>query len=130
MSDAKAVTEAAVYEMLSAEVEGAPVYQDVPQDEPYPLVIVGDMKSSPLGAKGDPDRRIDLVIIAMVAAEERAPLLALQQQIERILDGKRVEVDGWTLSITFQDDDAVLAANEDGAAYVGTSAFEILALTD
>ena len=93
-----------------------------------PIVVVGDMKSTPIGGKGDRDRRISLLIQAEVSAEERAPLLALQKQIEDALDGLTIAQDGWTLAFTFEDDDAQLG--EDGGTYIGTSAFAVLALQD
>jgi hypothetical protein len=127
MSDAKAIVETVIFEELDAGIEGATVYQDVPENAPLDVVILGDMKSSPLGAKDDLDRRISIIIVSMVGAEERAPLLALQRQIEGLLDGKTFERNGWTLSVTFEDDDAVLGG--DGATYIGTSAFEVLALS-
>lgn len=125
MSDAKSAVEQTAFEALDAAIEGATVYQDVPQDAPLDVVIIGDMKSYPIGAKNDPDRRVDLIIVSMVEAEERAPLLALQRQIEAILDGKTFAIEGWSVSFTFADDDAVLGG--DGATYVGTSAFTAFA---
>ena len=127
MSNAKAVVEAAVYAALDAAIEGATVYQDVPQDAPLPVVILGDMKSYPLGGKDDPDRSVNIIIVSMVEAEERAPLLELQRQIEAALDGKKFTEGGFELSATFDDDDAQLGG--DGATYIGTSSFTVIALT-
>jgi hypothetical protein len=67
-------------------------------------------------------------VVSIVGAEERAPLLALQDQVEQLLGGKTFTRPGWSLSVTFVDDDAQLA--EDGVSYVGTSAFRVLALAD
>lgn len=128
MSDAKAVVELAVYEALAAGISGATVYQDVPDNAPLPVVIVGDMKSYPLGAKNDPDRRVSVIIVSMVEAEERAPLLALQRQIEALLDGQSFTPAGWKVTATFEDDDATLGG--DGATYIGTSAFNVFAFKD
>lgn len=127
MSNAKAVVEQVIYDALAGGVEGAAVYQDVPDDAPLPLVIIGDMKSYPLGAKDDPDRRVSVIVVSMVAAEERAPLLALQKQIEALLDGKTFSLDGWIVQVSFEDDDAILG--QDGATYVGTTAVSAIALT-
>lgn len=128
MTDAKSITELVAFQQLDAAVTGATVYQDAPEGTMLPIVVVGDMKSTPIGGKGDRDRRISLLIQAEVSAEERAPLLALQTQIEEALDGLTIEQDGWTLAFTFEDDDAQLG--EDGATYIGTSAFAVLALKD
>lgn len=128
MSDAKSAVEKIAFDALDEGIVGATVYQDVPEDAPLPVIIIGDMKSYPLDAKDDPDRRVSIVIAAMVSAEERSPLLALQRQIEALLDGKTFAIEGWTIQFTFQDDDAVLGG--DGATYVGTSAFSALAFSD
>jgi hypothetical protein len=127
MSKAKSVVEAAIFDALSKTVKDASVYQDAPPDAAYPVVIVGDMKSFRLPTKGaSDDRRVTISIIALVEAEERAPLLKLQEQIEEALDGQSLEFDGWTLGIEFDDDDAVLG--EDGVTYSGISSFSVLAL--
>ncbi|ODU71356.1 MAG: hypothetical protein ABT11_04100 [Novosphingobium sp. SCN 66-18] len=128
MTDAKSITELVAFQQLDGAVTGATVYQDAPEGAMLPIVVVGDMKSTPIGGKGDRDRRISLLIQAEVSAEERAPLLALQKQIEDALDGLTIAQDGWTLAFTFEDDDAQLG--EDGGTYIGTSAFAVLALQD
>ena len=127
MSNAKAVVEQVIYDALADGIEGATVYQDVPEDAPLPLVIVGDMKSYPLGAKDDPDRCGSVIVVSVVAAEEPAPLLALQKQIEDLLDGKTFSPEGWIVQVSFEDDDAILG--QDGATYVGTTAVTAIALT-
>lgn len=127
MSKAKAVVEAVAFEALHQAIEGAAVYQDAPENAPTPLVIIGDMKSARLPVKGaDADRRVTITIVSLVEAEERAPLLTLQEQIEDALDGQSFEQDGWTLAFEFEDDDAVLS--EDGSTYSGVTSFSVLAL--
>jgi hypothetical protein len=128
MTDAKGAVELALYEALAGGIVGGTVYQDVPEDAPMPLVIVGDLAAVSLGGKGDQDRRVTATIVTLVGAEERAPLLELQGQVMQLLDGQRFTPAGWTLEVNFQDDDAGLS--EDGASYVGTSRFEVLALSD
>ncbi len=128
MSKAKAAVEAATFEALAAAIQGATVYQDAPADAGGDLVILGDMKSFRLQTKtSDDDRRVSISIVTLVTAEERAPLLALQDQIETALDGLEITTaDGWTLAFAFEDDDAVL--DEDGQTYTGVSAFTAIAL--
>ncbi|MEH3107149.1 MAG: hypothetical protein PGN09_07665 [Sphingomonas fennica] len=128
MGSALTVVEAVLFETLEAGITDAPVLQDVPEDQPLPVVIVGDLLSVPFGGKDDPDRRITATIITLCMAEERAPLLALQEQIETLLDEQRFERDGWTLAMSVDSAEAVLG--EDGITYVGTSTFTILALRD
>ena len=92
------------------------------------IVMIGEMRSQPLGAKDDPDRRITVTIVALTSAEERAPALALMEQIETALDQSRFAAGGWKFGGTFIDDEAALA--EDGTSYVGSVVFEFLALKD
>ncbi|MDO7843452.1 tail completion protein gp17 [Sphingomonas immobilis] len=127
MSKAKSIVEAVTFDALEAVITGATVYQDAPENAPGNLVILGDMKSVRLATKGtDADRRVSISIVSIVEAEERAPLLALQEQIDDALDGLSFERDGWTLAFEFEDDDAVLA--EDGSTYNGISSYSVLAL--
>ena len=129
MSSAKAVVEAWAYSVLAEAISGATVYQDVPNDAPLPLVVIGDLSSRRLPGKDRSDDRIvTLNVLTLVEAEERAPVLALQEQIDTAIDGANVELDGWTLAGEFAEDEAVL--QEDGASYVGVSTFTILALAE
>jgi len=127
MSKAKAIVEAVAFRELAAAIAGASVYQDAPSNAEGDLVIIGDLKSvRPALKDAGADRRVEISIVSLAIAEERAPLLALQDQIETILDEQTFELEGWTLAFTFQDDDAVL--NEDGASYSGISSFAVLAI--
>jgi len=128
MSRAKAVVEQAAFEALSAAVTSASVFQDAPADAAGWLVILGELKSFGRGGKGTSgDRRVQISIVTIGEAEERAPLLAIQEQIETALDGlSLVTSDGWTLAFGFEEDDAVL--DEDGSTYTGVSLFSVIAL--
>jgi hypothetical protein len=128
MSSAKSVVELACFKVLSEAVTGATVYQDAPHDAPLPVVILGDMKSFRLDTKGaTADRRVQISIVSLVEAEERAPLLGIMEQIDAALDGQTVTTDdGWTLGFTFDEDDAVLS--EDGTTYTGVTSFSVTAL--
>lgn len=127
MSKAKSIVEAVAFEALAAAISGATVYQDAPANAAGDLVIIGDLKSASLGGKGaDADRRIEISIISLVVAEERAPLLSLQDQIETALDGETFQHDGWTVAFAFKDDDAVL--DEGGGGYSGITAFDAIAI--
>jgi hypothetical protein len=129
MSSAKAAVEAAVYDALAQTISGATVYQDAPDNAPLPIVVIGDMRSARLpGKAASPDRSVTVSIVTLIEAQERAPLLALMDQIETALDDGSFALDGWTLAGTFDDDEAVLA--EDGSTYSGLSTFTFLALAD
>lgn len=127
MSKAKAIVEAAVFEALAAHVTRGTVWQDAPFNAPGNLVILGDLKSARLSGKdASADRRVTVTIATIAIAEERAPLLAMQEECEAALDGQTLTRDGWRLDCAFVDDDAVL--DDEGAGYVGLATFEILAL--
>lgn len=127
MISAKSAVEAAAYAFLAENILGAAVYQDVPEDAPYPLVIVGDLSTKRLpGKAASKDRLVTVSIATLVAAEERQPLLGLMDQIDG-LDGYSAEYEGWTLAFSFEDDDASLLP--DGQAYGGVSTFSVLALS-
>lgn len=127
MSRAKALVEAETYDRLAEAITDAGVWQDAPEDATGDLVIIGDMKSAGLSTKGsDGDRIVTISIVSLAEAQERAPLLALQEQIEGALDGQTFTREGWTLGYSFEDDDAVLA--EDGSTYSGITTFRVLAL--
>jgi len=129
MLSAKSAVEAAAYDALSAAITGAAVYQDVPDDAPYPIVVVGDLSSRRLpGKAASRDRIVTVSIVTLVAAEERAPLLALMDQADAALDGFTVHVGGWTLAFAFDDDDAAL--QDDGQTYAGVAAYTVMALAD
>ena len=127
MSNAKTVVEAVVYDALSRAVTNAVVYQDAPDNASLPIVVIGDMKSSRLpGKAATPDRTVTVSIVTLIEAQERAPLLAIMDEIETALDGESFASDGWTLAAAFDDDEAVLA--DDGSTYSGISSFTFLAL--
>ena len=129
MSNAKSAVEVAAYTALAAAITGAGVYQDTPDGVAGDLVILGDMKSARLpGKDSSADRRVTLSIVTIVEAQERAPLLALQEQCDDVLDGATLEAPGWTIRGEFIDDDAVLG--DDGVTYNGVATYVFFALAD
>ncbi|MGE3304285.1 MAG: hypothetical protein AB7M12_14365 [Hyphomonadaceae bacterium] len=137
MTSAASAIEAAAYAALTAGVTLSPVHQHVPQDTPPPVTIVGDIDLEPFQTKDqDGDRQGTLVITCVVEGEARKPLLDLQDEVEAALSGLRVEAGGWLLLFTFQSSDGLLVADpvseesEGGETYVGTSRFNVLALSN
>lgn len=126
MAEPKDLAETEAYSVLAAGISGATVYQDVPENEPPPLVVLGDSSSLPIGGKGDPDEKVTINVVTLVSAEEKAPLTALQGQIKTLLREHKATVSGFTLHFTFESDDAQL--HENGVHYVGTSTFSVFAL--
>lgn len=126
MADPKDLAEAEAYAVLAAGISGADIYQDVPENHPLPLVVLGDSTSTTIGGKGDPDEKVTVNIVTIVSAEEKAPLTALQGQIKALLREHKATASGFTLHFSFESDDARL--HENGVHYVGTTTFSVFAL--
>lgn len=127
MSNAKSIVEQVAFDEVAAAVTGAQVFQDVPNDQQGDIVVIGDMRSFRFSTKeASADQIVEISIVTLVIADERAPLLAIQEQIETALDGQTIDRDGWRLDFTFKDDDAVLG--EEGAGYVGVTTFSVVAI--
>ena len=126
MTGALGAIEGVAWELLSAAVTLAPVFQDVPEDTLPPVVILGDMSAQPFtDDPADPDRRVTLTISTITPGEERQPCTDIQDQVEMALGSARVERDGWNLAFRSLGSDATLTGDGDG--YVGTTTFEIIA---
>lgn len=128
MIKAAAAVERETYTVLAAGVTGAAVFQDVPDDQPLPVVIIGDLLSVPYAGADDPDRRITLTIVVLVEGDERGPCTDLQEQIEALLAGVTIETAEWNLHYLVASSAAELA--EDGSGYAGTTILTILAFSN
>jgi hypothetical protein len=128
VTKASGAVEAETYTVLSSGVTGAAVFQDVPDDQPLPVVIIGDLLSVPFAGSNDPDRRITLTIHVLVEGDERAPCIDLQEQIEALLAGVTIATEEWNLHYSVASSAAELA--EDGSGYVGTTILSILAFSN
>lgn len=126
MAEPKDLAETEAYTVLAANISGTDVYQDVPENHPLPVVVLGDSSSVSIGGKGDPDEKVTVNIVTLVSAEEKAPLTALQGQIKALLREHKATRDGFTLHFSFESDEAQL--HENGVHYVGTSTFSVFAL--
>lgn len=126
--NASTAVERETFTALDAGVTGAPVFQDVPDDQPLPVVIIGDLLSVPFGRDDDPDRRITLTIVVLVEGDERSPCTDLQSEIEAVLVAKTIETPDWNLHYSIASSAAELA--EDGSGYVGTTILTILAFSN
>lgn len=126
MSGATSAAEGAAFDLLTAGVTLAPIYQDVPEDLPPPVVILGEISAQPFtDDPDDPDRRLTLTITTVTAGEERQPCTDIQDQVEAALHGARVERDGWALAFRSLGSDAALIGDSTG--YVGTTTAEAIA---
>mgnify|MGYP005985488007 CR=1 FL=1 len=128
MISATAAVEANSYDVLHGGINGAPVFQDVPDDQPLPVVIIGDILSVPFGRADDPDRRITLTIVVLTEGDERRPCSEIQDQIEALLGGITFKRPGWDLHYSVASSAAELAG--DGSGYIGTTILTILAFSD
>lgn len=104
---------------------GAGVFQDVPDNTPPPVIIIGDIEGAPLGDKDGVDALLTLEIVTVTDGDERAPLLALQGKVKDRLNSAKHEVGGWRLSFSWVDGSATLTP--DATGYVGLQKFEVLA---
>ncbi|WP_197075561.1 hypothetical protein [Sphingomonas sp. Ag1] len=128
MIKATAAVEAETFKALDAGVTGAAVFQDVPDDQPLPVVIIGELLSVPFAGADDPDRRITLVIGIQVEGDERGPCTDIQDEVEALLAGVTIATDDWNLHYSVASSAAELA--EDGSGYVGTTILTILAFSN
>ena len=128
MNRPNAAVEANTFTVLDAGITGAAVFQDVPDDQPLPVVIIGDLLSVPFAGADDPDRRITLTILVLVEGDERRPCTDLQDQIEALLAGVSFQTAEWDLHYSLVSSAAELA--EDGSGYLGTTILTILAFSN
>lgn len=128
MITAAAAVEANTFAVLDAGITDAAVFQDVPDDQPLPVVIIGDLLSVPYAGADDPDRRITLTILILVEGDERRPCTDIQDRIETILAGTSIETAEWNLHFSVTSSAAELAS--DGSGYVGTTILTILAFSN
>lgn len=126
MADPKDLAESQAYAVLAAGISGADVFQDVPDNHPVPLVVLGDSTSVTIGGKGDPDEKVTINVVTIVSAEEKGPLTTLQGQIKALLREHKATVSGFGLHFSFESDDAQL--HENGVHYIGTTTFSVFAL--
>jgi len=127
MTSATDLAELVTFERLRDQVTLADVFQDVPDDTAPPVVIVGDMEWDPFTDDPDEvDKRITLRIVTVTAGDERAPCLAIVDEVEAALRGYDVTRDGWRLRYLAPDSDAALIGDDSG--YHGTTSIEIVAL--
>lgn len=126
MSDAIDAVERAAYLLMTADpAPSAPVYQDVPDNAPPPVIIIGDVDWEPIGAKGDPDCTGRIEMVTVHDGDARKPLLAMQGEVFDRMADARIDVSGWRIFFTFTGGNAVLTP--DGAGYVGMQNFTWLA---
>jgi hypothetical protein len=126
MTPLLALIDEITFELLTATVDLAAVFQDVPDNYTNDVVIIGDLSAEPFtDDPADPDRRISLTINSVTIGDERAPCSAIQAQVEAALGSARVTRDGWELIYRSLGSDGTLAS--DGSGYVGITTFEIIA---
>lgn len=127
MSRPHSVAEQAVYTRLADNITGATVFQDVPDNFGGDMVVIGEIDGDPLSTKDSTDWTLTLTIISQVTADERAPVIALMDQISELLDRHTFNLDQWKLACSFVTDNAAL--DESGKEYIGTTRISILALS-
>lgn len=81
MTDYQGALEKALFDRLTAQVTLATVYQHVPENEPPPVVIIGELDFDNEGDKAGVLMRFTANIISMVQKPGRKGLNALQAEV-------------------------------------------------
>jgi len=98
MTDFQSAVEKVIFDRLSTQVAGAPIFQHVPENKAPPVVIVGDVTIDDEGEKDAALLRFEVSIVCVVQGPGRKPLNALQAQVRAALDRWRP---GATLAVQF-----------------------------
>ena len=85
-TDFQGAVEKAVYDRLTAQVSGAGVWQNVPDNTAPPVVIISDVDFENEGDKDAPLLRFSVTVTSIVSGRSRKPLNALQAQVLAALD--------------------------------------------
>lgn len=127
-ADLAQALEQALFDRLKAEVTLANVFQHVPDKQPPPVVIIGDMNVEEISGSKSGSRldRVEFDIISLIRGPGRKPLNALQRQVRSALDGWRPAdvTDVAFGTITFLDGNGLLIPDE--VIYYGTQRFACL----
>lgn len=78
--DFQGAVELAIYDRLHLRVRGAQIFQNVPDNTPPPVVIIGDVDWADEGDKDGQLLLFNVVLTTIVAGRSRKPLNALQAQ--------------------------------------------------
>lgn len=127
--DAEDAVEAEAYAALNVPevIAEAEVFQHVPQDRPLKdpgdaVIVIGDMTSEAISTKDGADEQGEIVIFAMIVAEERKALRVLKALIKPRLDKHRADRGGWRIEFTFKDAEGFLEPSS-GQVYIGNFRF-------
>ncbi|RZF64277.1 hypothetical protein EWE75_12080 [Sphingomonas populi] len=121
MSSPIAAAELGIFDALSAGVTLAPVFQDVPDGTTAPIVILAELSGDPIGGKGSRSLRLSLTVTTEVWQEQRQPILDLQEEVRVAIDGRKLLVDGYEVTMISAGSEARQVGP---AQYFGTSTFD------
>lgn len=128
MADLKLALQDPVYDRLTgfagliALVPAASIWQHPPDELDPPIVVIGEMRSENVGAKGDPFDRIDFNVLTVVRKPGREHLTPVQTQVRAALEGWTPTGAGVVMGeIVFESDEDTL--DEDGVTYIGIQSF-------
>jgi hypothetical protein len=126
VADLQNALEKALFERLSAQLPGVTVAQHVDQDAPAPLVIIGEIVLTEVGAKATRLTRAEVDIVTEVHATQRKPLNTLQSRVHAALDAWRPAATAQAQFGVMTSLTTVGAMGADAASYFGSQRFQIM----
>jgi hypothetical protein len=113
---------------VSSVTSKAPVYQHPPNEAQPPLIVIGDISSTPWDHKDEDVEDVLVEIETYFRGPRRAGLLAIQGAVRDALRGKALSATGVILSpARWISQDAPNANPEDGITYAGLLTFMVTA---
>jgi hypothetical protein len=104
----------------------SPVVQHVLENTQPPLVVIGDINTSPFGGKDGGLDKVEVDVLSYFRGPNRKGLNEIQAAVRGRLDDQTIAATGYELSrpVLVSSDTELL---EDGETYVGTQHFELFA---
>lgn len=124
MTDLAFGLQKAIYTALTA--AGVPVFQEVPEDEPTPYVVLGEDLIEDIGDKISRLEQHTVSISTVTDMQGRMAMRTMQEAIRSTLDRRPIHADGCIFdNLRHQNsEDALL---DDGVTYVGVQRFTTIA---
>jgi len=131
MTDLTGATQKAIFQALSSVVGLPPVVSEVPVNNDgqatYPFTLLGEDQVTPLGAKGEQIEQHDFAVHICMQSTTKIVVKVMQEMVRaRLVDGALIADDRAIFSRP-ELTSASAPLLEDGATYVGTQIFFIIA---
>ena len=130
MTDLAGAVQLAIFDALSAVNGLPPVVSEAPIDDQdqveYPFVLLGDDTISQIGSKTSRLERHEVAIHVAMQSTTKLNVRAVQEMVRAALDGQPLTAAGAALSKS-EALSQTTSLLEDGATYLGSQLFVILA---